>query len=181
MLKSYNLKIKLKKTRYKPPPKPNKTKKHVASDVFYTNPETAISIIDYFKPAGSILDPCAGKDAFYGNFKNKEKYRCEISEGTDFLQWNKRIDWIITNPPYSIYDAFLLKALEVADNIVFLVPISKAFKSDKIERAVMQFGGLKEIIYMGSGRKHKFPFGFSLGCIYYQRNYKGKCKITHFI
>ena len=47
---------------------------------------------------------------------------CEISEGKDFFDYNGKVDWIITNPPYSIFDDFLDKAFEVADNVVMFVP-----------------------------------------------------------
>ncbi len=67
------------------PTKPNKTKKATASDSVYTKDESAQWIIDYFNPQGSILDPSAGKNAFFDKFRNKEKYRCEISDDIDFL------------------------------------------------------------------------------------------------
>src|SRR4030067_583417 len=91
----------------------------------------------------------------------------------------KKVDWIITNPPYSIYDHFLEKSFSIADNVVFLVPIVKAFKSKKTLKMTIDYGGLKEIVYMGGGRKHGFGFGFPVGCLHYQRNYKGECKITY--
>lgn len=161
------------------PPTPNKTKLSTMNDVVMTPYITAKFIVDYYNPKGSILEPCAGENVFYNLFTNEEKYRCEISEGIDFFEFNKKVDWIITNPPYSIYDEFLKKAFDIADNIVFFVPIQKAFKSENIEKLVIEYGGLKEIEFLGGGRKHKLPFGFAVGCLYYQRDYKGDCKITH--
>lgn len=140
--------------------------------------ETARWIVDYFEPQGTILEPAAGENVFYDLF-SIEKYRCEITDGIDFFEWDKKVDWIITNPPYSIYDLFLEKSFSVADNVVFFAPIQKALKSEKIEKMVLNYGGLKEIVFMGGGRKHKLPFGFAVGCIYYQRGYSGYCKITH--
>lgn len=161
------------------PPQPNKTKQATLADKVYTPDSSAQWIIDHFKPTGSILDPSAGFNAFYDKFTNKEKYRCEIEEGLDFFEWVKPVDWIITNPPYSIYDDFLEKAFEVADNVVFFVPLGKAFKSNRVQKMVMNYGGLKELVYMGGGQKHGFPFGFPVGCLYYKRGYKGDCKITN--
>lgn len=162
------------------PTKPNKTKKATAADVVMTNIETAKWIIKYFNPQGKILDPCAGTNAFYDNYPlNCTKFRCEIEDGIDFFDWNEKVDWIITNPPYSIYDSFLEKAFDVADNVIFFVPIAKAFKSNKIQNLVIKYGGLKEIVYMGGGSKHGFGFGFPVGCLHYQKNYVGNCKITH--
>ena len=114
------------------PTKPNKTGIATAADKVYTKQSTAEWIINYYNPQGSILEPAAGKNAFFNLFKNENKFRCEIDDGTDFLNWTQKVNWIITNPPYSIYDLFLEKAFEVADNVVFFVPIQKAFKSNKV-------------------------------------------------
>ena len=160
------------------PIKANKTKIATAADKVYTRQETAKWIMDYFNPKGSILEPAAGKNVFYDLFEG-DRYRCEIDDGIDFFDWDKRVDWIITNPPYSIYDLFLEKAFLIADNVVFFVPIYKAFKSNKIQQMVIRYGGLKEIVYMGGGSRHGFGFGFPVGCLYYQKNYSGDCKITH--
>jgi len=161
------------------PTKANKTKTATASDVVFTKHSTAKWIVDYYNPNGSILEPSAGENAFYDLFDNEEKYRCEITDGSDFLDWDKQVDWIITNPPYSIYDLFLEHAFTIADNVIFFVPIAKAFKSNKVQKMVMEYGGLKEIVYMGGGSKHGFAFGFPVGCLYYKRGYTGDCKITH--
>lgn len=160
------------------PTKANKTQKATAADTAYTNIETAKWIIDYFKPSGSILEPAAGRDAFYSQFNNEIKYRCEIADGIDFFDCKTKVDWIITNPPYSIYDLFINHCFELADNVALFVPIAKAFKSNKIQELVSRYGGLKEIIYMGGGSRHGFNFGFPVGCLYYKKNYIGDCKIT---
>jgi len=161
------------------PTKPNKTEIATAADKVYTKKSTAKWIVDYFNPSGSILEPAAGKDVFYNLFKTNEKFRCEIDDGIDFLTFDKKVDWIITNPPYSIYDIFLEKSFETANDVVFFVPIAKAFKSNKIQQMVIKYGGLKEIVYMGGGSKHGFAFGFPVGCLHYQKGYKGDCKITY--
>lgn len=155
----------------------SKDKKKTPNDVVMTKPETAKWIIDYFKPTGTILEPCKGNGAFYNNFKGNKDY-CEITMGKDFFDYNKKVDWIITNPPFSIYDKFLLKSFEVANNVVFFCPIIKAFKGKKLDIKIEEYGDLKEIVHMGGGNKHGFPFGFSVGCLYYQKNYKGNIKYT---
>lgn len=161
------------------PTRPNKTSKSTAADKVFTKQSTAKWIVNHFNPNGSILEPAAGEDVFYNLFNNKEKYRCEITDGIDFFDWDKKVDWIITNPPYSIYDLFLQKAFSIAENVVFFVPIAKAFKSNKVQKMVIEYGGLKEIIYMGGGNRHGFVFGFPVGCLYYKKNYSGCCEITH--
>jgi len=74
---------------------------------------------------------------------------------------------------------FLQKAFSVADNVVFFVPIQKAFKSDKTTKMIIEYGGLKEIVYMGAGGKHGFGVGFPVGCLHYQKGFVGDCKITY--
>lgn len=157
--------------------KPNKTGKQNQTDKVMTREDVAIKIIEHFNPTGITLEPCRGSGSFYNNIKGKKDW-CEIDECKDFFDYNKKVNWIITNPPYSIYDKFLLKAFEVADNVVFLVPLAKAFKSQKIDKEIEKYGGLKEIVMLGGGGKIGFPFGFPCGCLYYKRGYKGYVKIT---
>ena len=78
----------------------------------------------------------------------------------------------------SIFDEFLIKSFELADNIVFFCPLNKVFKGVKLDKKITEYGGIKEVVHMGSGGKHGFPFGFSVGCIYYKRDYKGDLKLT---
>lgn len=158
--------------------KPNKNGKQNQTDKVMTREYIAIKIINHFKSQGIVLDPAKGTGNFYNNFKGKKDW-CEIDEGKDFFNYNKKVDWIITNPPYSIYDMFLLKCFEVSDNVVLLVPLTKAFKSQKIQRQIEKYGGLKEVVMLGGGQNIGFNFGFPVGCLYYKRNYKGKCKITN--
>jgi len=160
------------------PTKPNRTKQATAADDVQTNFETARWIVNYFNPEGTILEPCRGRGHFYHQF-NKPKHWCEIKDGRDFFAWTTPVDWIITNPPYSIYDHFLRHSFALADNVVFFAPIAKAFKSNQVQEMVLRYGGLKEIIYMGGGSRHGFAFGFPVGCLHYRRGYTGDCKITY--
>ena len=70
--------------------RPNKTFKSTPNDVVMTLEDTAIKIIDYFNPSGTILEPCKGMGSFYNNFKIDKDY-CEITEGKDFLQYDKKL------------------------------------------------------------------------------------------
>jgi hypothetical protein len=157
---------------------PNRTGKSSATDVIYTNPITAQWVVDYYKPTGLCLEPCAGMNAFY-NALPEPKVRLEIADGLDFFDYKTKVDWIITNPPYSIFDEFLTHAFEIADNVVFFCPLQKVFKSQKIDKEIQKFGGIKEIVMMGTGGQHGFPVGFPVGCIHYQRGYDSEVvKIT---
>ena len=134
------------------PTKPNRSGLGTQNDVIMTPEKTAVEIIAYFNPQGEVLEPCKGTGNIYNNLSG-DKHWCEISMGKDFFAWDKKVDWIITNPPYSIYDQFLLKSLEVADNVVFLCPLSKFFRGIKIEQQIYEFGGIKEVLHLGTGSK----------------------------
>ena len=54
-----------------------KSRKTTPNDVVMTKPETAKLIIDYFKPTGTILEPCKGDGAFYNQFEGDKDW-CEI-------------------------------------------------------------------------------------------------------
>ena len=154
------------------PTKPNRTIKATASDTVQTPIEIAKMIIKKFNPQGLILEPCKGNGNIYCQLP-KPKDWCEITQGRDFFDYHQKVDWIITNPPYSIYDKFLEHCFELADNVVLLCPIAKAFKSMRVEKLVDNYGGLKLIWLIGSGTNCGFNFGFPTGCLHYQRNYKG--------
>ena len=154
------------------PTQPNRTNKATAADTVMTPSSVARLVISEFHPQGFTLEPCRGTGNIY-NLLPEPKDWCEITQGRNFLEYQGHADWIITNPPYSIYDKFLAKCFEVADNVVLLCPIAKAFKSMNIERLVDYYGGLKMIWLIGGGQKCGFAFGFPTGCLYYQRGYKG--------
>jgi hypothetical protein len=70
-----------------------------------------------------VLEPCAGRGAFVRAFKAsgiKNITTCEIKNGRDFFDYDQRVDWIITNPPFSQMREFLKHSYEIASNVVFL-------------------------------------------------------------
>ena len=93
-------------------------------DIVMTPVYLAKNIIEHFEPTGLILDPCRGEGAFYDNYNTDNKDWCELGEGKDFLEYNKKVDWIITNPPWSKMRIFLEHGMKIADNIVYLTTIN---------------------------------------------------------
>jgi len=158
------------------PTQQNRSNKATAADFVMTPKWLSKAIINHYKPVGYCLDPCKGDGSFYEQMPSPKDW-CEIEKGRDFFDYSgNKVDWIITNPPFSIYNAFLKKCFEVSDNVVLLVPIAKAFKSLSTERIVQEYGGLKEIWLIGSGTTCGFAFGFPTGCLYYRRFYNGPIK-----
>ncbi len=127
-------------------------------------------IIEHFKPCGKILEPCCGSGNFLKLLPNADW--CEIDMGRDFLSVSGTWDWIITNPPYSKYRAFLNKAMDISENIVFLQLINASFYRARLRDIWSKNFGIKEIWCVDTPKE--FPqFGFQLGCVFYKKNYNG--------
>lgn len=146
------------------------------SDIVYTPEWVSEHIINYLNPNGICLDPCKGDGAFL-NYMPEGSLYCEIQEGLNFFEFNKKVDWIIGNPPYSIFESFLKKSFELSNNVSFLVPTNKVFQRQIIMEMINNYGGIKSIIIYGSGKLIDFPFGFSVGNFHFQKDYKGKTEV----
>lgn len=147
------------------------------NDVVYTPEWIALDMIKHFKPEGIILDPCSGGGVFFNNLEGN-KYFCEIEKGVDFFDFELPVRWIISNPPYSIFDEWLTHSLPLADEVCYLIPVNKLLSSYKKLQEVYKWGGIKHIRYYGSGRKIGFPFGFPVGAVHLSKNYKGEVGIS---
>lgn len=145
-------------------------------DIVYTPTYVSKHIVEFLQPKGKCLDPCKGDGAFY-NYLPEGADFCEIREGKDFFTYNQKCDWIIGNPPYSIFEDFLKKGFELADNVSYLVPTNKIFQRQVIMEMINKYGGIKSIIIYGSGQLIDFPFGFSVGNFHFERDYKGETKM----
>jgi len=146
------------------------------NDTVYTPGNVAEAIVSHYKPTGLCLDPCRGDGAFFRYLPSGSDW-CEIEEGRDFFAYNRRVDWIVGNPPYSIYYEWLAHSFEVARNIVYLIPGQKIFTSPKMIDLVAEFGGIREFAILGSGRSLGFSFGHIVGAVHYQRGYTGCAQI----
>jgi len=126
----------------------------------------------HFQHGQKFLEPCRGTGVFY-NLLPHNKDWCEIDEGRDFLEYNERVDWIITNPPFSVYEEFLAHSLELADNVVFLVPLSKIWSSLRRVKMIDDYGGIRHLhTFTNGARKFGFPFGFPMCLLWVKRDYK---------
>lgn len=145
------------------------------ADIVYTPSAIALAIIKHLNPDGLCLDPCKGDGAFYNHMPGADY--CELQEGKDFFEYNKKVDWIIGNPPYSIFLDFLKHSFELSENVSFLVPTNKVFQRQIIMDMINTYGGIKSIIIYGSGSLIGFPFGFSVGNFHFKKDYRGGCEI----
>jgi hypothetical protein len=148
-------------------------------DIVMTPEWLAKEIIQHFSPSGILLDPCRGTGAFYDQFDVKTKDWCELAEGKDFLIYNQKVDWIITNPPWSKMQQFLLHGMKVADNIVYLTTINHYTTKKRIRDMRENNFAIKEIYCVPTPQKPWPQLGFQLGAIHTQRNYNGGIQMTY--
>ena len=147
-----------------------------SEDIVMTPDGVAAAVVRHFQPSGVVLDPCRGDGAFWKCMVGASW--CEIREGRDFFAWRDPVDWCVSNPPYSIFSAFHRHAQQVAANIVWLIPINKAWNSERMIRETLEWGGIVETLLVGGGAALGFPVGFAIGAVHYQRGYRGAMRTT---
>lgn len=140
-------------------------------------------IINHFKPTGKFLEPCAGSGNFLST-KYLENYcivdYCEIKKGRDFFDYKEKVNWIITNPPWSQIRKFLQHGMKIANNIVFLMTINHLWTKARLRDIKENKFGIKEILMIDTPKE--FPqMGFQVGAIHLQKNYKGDIKLNTII
>ena len=152
---------------------PTNTKRE---DCVQTPITLAKQLVEHFKPVGKILEPCKGEGNFLGVLP-KDTLWCEILEGKDFFDFNEKVDWIITNPPYSKMRKFIQKSMDVADNIVFLTTINHLWLKARLRDIEEKGFGIKEIMLFDTPKT--FPqSGFQIGCFYLKKDYVGNITLT---
>lgn len=142
------------------------------SDYVLTPEFIALDMIDFFKPIGSILDPCRGLNhVFYDNIKGCDY--CEIQEDVNFFEYTNKVDWIIGNPPYSIFKEWMTHSFEVANNIVYLLPSFKVFNALGLIRLYSKNGWLKHIRIYDVGTRIPWSRSRPILAVYWQKGYTG--------
>lgn len=148
-------------------------------DLVMTPKWLAEEIIEHFSPCGIILDPCRGQGAFYDNFNTETKDWCELGEGKDFLSYGKKVDWIITNPPWSKMQQFLLHGMKISNNIVYLTTINHYTTKKRIRDMREHDFAIKEIYCVPTPSKPWPQLGFQLAAIHSQRGYSGSITMSY--
>lgn len=146
------------------------------SDIVYTPEIVVKDIISFFPITENCLDPCKGDGAFLKELPAGSDW-CEIREGKDFFSYTDHKEWIVGNPPYSIFKDFLAHSYNIADNIVYIVPTNKVFQSFKIMDLIDRNGGIHTMLAYGGGQNVGFPFGFSVGVFYFKKGFTGSTRI----
>lgn len=92
------------------------------NDKIYTPSKVVDIMLDFcdYKEGQLVLEPARGLGAIYDKLKKPKDY-CEIEEDKDFFNYEKKVDLIITNPPYSILDKFLNHTYTLCNKFCFLI------------------------------------------------------------
>jgi hypothetical protein len=107
--------------------KKQQSKEYKASpnDVIYTPKLVAMKMIEMsnITPNMKVLDPSKGGGVFYDNLPECKKDWCEIVEGKDFFQYNEKVDLILGNPPYSIWDKWIEHTIKITDKFCYIMGV----------------------------------------------------------
>jgi len=153
---------------------PNKNYK--SNDCIMTPEYLVKAIVEHFKPTGKILEPAKGTGNFLKYLPNADW--CEITENKDFFDYTDKIDWIVTNPPWSKMRTFLQHSMKLATNIVFLVTINHLWTKARLRDMKELNFGIKEILMIPEKTKDSPQTGFSCAAIHLQKNYVGDIKLS---
>lgn len=152
---------------------PNRNYK--SDDVVMTPVELAEKLVKHFNPQGKGLEPCCGTGNILKFLDNADW--CEISKGKDFFEYNSKVDYIFTNPPFSQIRKFLQHSMELADNVYFLCTINHLWTKARLRDIESAGFGVKEICIFDTPKN--FPqTGFQLGMFYIQRGWNGDIRFN---
>jgi hypothetical protein len=97
----------------------------VPNDVFYTPKSVVLEMVEMcnITPDMKVLDPCKGGGVFYDNLPECNKDWCEITDGKDFFDYKDKVDLVISNPPFSLWDKWLEHTCEITDKFCYIMGI----------------------------------------------------------
>lgn len=96
---------------------------------YYPTPEWCYEKLPIdFSNYKTALEPCAGdyRIAAFLEEKGLQDVRtCELQDGQDYFSYNgEKVDLILTNPPYSLAEEFITKALKDANTVIMLLRLN---------------------------------------------------------
>lgn len=141
-------------------------------DVVYTPDWCARDMVEWFKPSGRVLEPCKGDGAIYKYLPDGSEW-CEIELGRDFFAYSKQVDWIVSNPPFSMFDEFMLHSYGISQNIVYLITLKNTMNAHGRVEMFRRGGWMKHIRFYGTGGGLGWAMGNEIGAIHFVRGYTG--------
>lgn len=173
--------MKTNKTKQEPTPSIHRGRPLVprgGNDVVFTPDNLAAAIVAHYRPTGRILEPCKGDGAFVRAMPGCQW--CEISEGKDFYAFDAKVDWIVTNPPWSQFRKFLNHAMALSDNIVFLALVNAWFMRARLRDITQNGFHIREIAFVDTPKIGGWPqTGFQLGAVHCRRGSCDRIKLSN--
>ena len=99
------------------------TNRKTPNDLFYTPVEVVKQMIELcdITPSMKVLDPCKGSGRFYDNLPECNKDWCEITDNKDFFEYTDRVDLVIGNPPFSMWNKWLEQTIKITDKFCYIM------------------------------------------------------------
>lgn len=174
------------------------------NDCIMTPDSLAFAIVQHFRPTGAVLEPCAGRGAFvkalfdYNAANTKKELRekwagpgslmvvekpinhsdsMELEDGQDFIQDGPPLiyyDWIITNPPWSKFLAFIKESMTRSHNVVFLAYANAWFVKSRINAMEAAGFHFREFAYVANPKKPWPQMGLQMAAVHISRE-PGNC------
>lgn len=160
------------------------SKDRESNDFYPTPPEATIMLLEKERFEGLIWEPACGDGAISKllpdtTISTDLYYRGYGESGVDFLGTHKKVDHVITNPPYSLAKEFVLHGLECAESKVamlcklnFLESVNRhsLFKSTPLSK-VYVFS--KRVSFNKGNQKGKGSGLLAYAWFVWDKNYKG--------
>lgn len=125
----------------------------------------------FFKPVGKILDPCRGENKVFHNILQCDY--AEIKEGRNFFDIKEEYDWIIGNPPYSIFNKWIKHSYTIGKDIVYLLPTFKVYNALSLMRLYFKEGYIKHIRLYDTGKDIEWSRSRPICSVHFQVGYFG--------
>lgn len=151
-----------------------------SNDVVMTPPALARALVAELAPSGVLLEPCAGAGAFVEALRGYGRVMtCEATGGEmGFSWWTERVDWVVTNPPWSQFRAMLHHALDVSDHVAFLVTVNHWWTKRRVSDVREHGFGYRDLL-LCRWPSEWHATGFQLGMMHIERGHRGPLAIRH--
>ena len=118
--------------------------------------ESCVEQLELFYPTDvdmTVLDPCSGRNVWASTILTRLQpvrfHECEIQHGSDFYHFEKDVDWIVGNPPFSNLTKWLDHSTRIAQvGFAYILPAHAL--SNRRLTMIESFGFLLQTI-------HSFP------------------------
>ena len=132
----------------------------VGNDVFFTPAGLVKQLIDEtpFHHADLVLDPFRGDGAFFNTFTNPAKDWCEIEDGRDFFEYADPVDWIVSNPPFSLITETMTHSVKIAQQGFAYIMPTYSLTHHRINMAASFGFNLAKVVFFPTPKAWKLGF-----------------------